>query len=315
MSKPITDIEVTNEVLRLQQKSESIGQNFTDYLSGIINMKEVNYWDYVNLDILLDLQRPKTHFPDEMIFLTYHQICELYFKLVLWELEQMTDLKLADQEVFVEKLQRVIRIYENLIYSFDIILKGLDQAQFAGFRLSLFPASAFQSVQYRLIDIYSTDLHNLINAGDRDASLTDKKMASVYRKIYWKQNGAVKGDDKGSISFQKKYSTLLLQKAKELKDRNLNQVFLRNFSKSGDADLIITHLREFDMIANIKWPMAHFRGAARHLQQKAVYSGKGTSGTTWKKYLPPSSQKKIFFPDIWTEEERKNWGLSFITHK
>ena len=39
------------------------------------------YWDYINLDTLLSLQHPVTPFPDEQIFIIYHQTTELYFKL------------------------------------------------------------------------------------------------------------------------------------------------------------------------------------------------------------------------------------------
>ena len=37
-----------------------------------------------------------------------------------------------------------------------------------------------------------------------------------------------------------------------------------------------------------------------------------TGGTNWEKYLPPRFQKIIFFPELWTEKERKNWGKSWV---
>ena len=51
----------------------------------------MSYWDYIHLDTLLTLQTPKTDFPDENIFIIYHQITELYFKLIINELEQISN--------------------------------------------------------------------------------------------------------------------------------------------------------------------------------------------------------------------------------
>src|SRR5438045_8442151 len=52
--------------------------------------KGTTYWDYIEVDTLLSLQKTKTNFPDEVIFITYHQIHELYFKLIIQELEKIT---------------------------------------------------------------------------------------------------------------------------------------------------------------------------------------------------------------------------------
>jgi tryptophan 2,3-dioxygenase len=50
-------------------------------LDGLLYADFLTYWDYIHLDTLLSLQSPKTPFPDEEIFIIYHQITELYFKL------------------------------------------------------------------------------------------------------------------------------------------------------------------------------------------------------------------------------------------
>ena len=80
----------TNKKIKaLQEKYSLIGQNMEDYLDGLLFSNPLNYWDYTSLDTLLSLQRPKTDFPDEVVFIIYHQITELYFKLVLHEIEQI----------------------------------------------------------------------------------------------------------------------------------------------------------------------------------------------------------------------------------
>ena len=77
------------QIEKLKQKYASMGQDIHAYLDGLLLANYLTYWDYVHLDTLLTLQHPKTDFPDEEIFIVYHQITELYFKLSLNEFEQI----------------------------------------------------------------------------------------------------------------------------------------------------------------------------------------------------------------------------------
>src|SRR5882757_9380401 len=82
--------EIEDRLKRLQEKYEAMGQDMASYLDGLLYADFLTYWDYIHLDTLLSLQSPKTPFPDEEIFIMYHQITELYFKLVLHECKQIT---------------------------------------------------------------------------------------------------------------------------------------------------------------------------------------------------------------------------------
>ena len=73
---------------QLQDKYAAMGQDLTSYLDGLLHADFPTYWDYINLDTLLSLQQPVPPFPDEQIFVIYHQITELYFKLSLLEIER-----------------------------------------------------------------------------------------------------------------------------------------------------------------------------------------------------------------------------------
>ena len=77
--------EIQQRLALLQQKYEAMGQDMASYLDGLLYADFLTYWDYINLDTLLSLQNPKTPFPDEEIFIIYHQITVLYFKLALNE--------------------------------------------------------------------------------------------------------------------------------------------------------------------------------------------------------------------------------------
>jgi len=83
---PSFDENILKKVEALQEKYAAMGQDLNAYLDGLLHADYLTYWDYINLDTLLSLQHPITPFPDESIFIIYHQITELYFKLALHEL-------------------------------------------------------------------------------------------------------------------------------------------------------------------------------------------------------------------------------------
>ena len=77
--------ELKEKLSQLNEKYAALGEDFNAYLEGLLHADVTTYWDYIQLDTLLSLQKPKTSFPDEVVFIMYHQITELYFKLELRE--------------------------------------------------------------------------------------------------------------------------------------------------------------------------------------------------------------------------------------
>ena len=84
-----SDEQLAATIQILKAKFEADGQDLNSYLQGLGHNQYLNYWDYIHLDTLLTLQKPKTDFPDEFIFVVYHQIAELYFKLILFDINQI----------------------------------------------------------------------------------------------------------------------------------------------------------------------------------------------------------------------------------
>src|SRR5690554_7787752 len=83
-------MEIDKELTgKLHDKFEAIGQDLNVHLQGLLYSKPMNYWDYIQTDALLDLQTQRTVLPDEMVFIMYHQINELLFKMILWEIDQV----------------------------------------------------------------------------------------------------------------------------------------------------------------------------------------------------------------------------------
>lgn len=172
----------TQELLqKLQEKFGQENQKLDDYLEGLLYNNYEPYWRYVAVDTLLSLQQPKTDIPDEVIFIGYHQITELYFKLIIHELEQMSVGSLSDEH-WKDKLTRVVRYFKNLIDSFDIMIDGMEMKQFLEFRMSLLPASGFQSAQFRMIEMACTDMFYL--AAESQEKTAKLKMFRAATKIY-----------------------------------------------------------------------------------------------------------------------------------
>ena len=78
-----------DQLEKLEEKFSDINQNTETHLEGLLWSKPINYWDYIQTDALLNLQIQRTTLPDEMVFIMYHQVNELLFKMILWEIDQV----------------------------------------------------------------------------------------------------------------------------------------------------------------------------------------------------------------------------------
>jgi tryptophan 2,3-dioxygenase len=306
----------------LQDKYAAMGQDLTSYLDGLLHADFPTYWDYIKLDTLLSLQQPVTPFPDEQIFVMYHQITELYFKLSLLEIEQIHAETDIDAATFLERVNRVNRYFENLVRSFDIMVDGLDHGQFLKFRMSLLPSSGFQSVQYRLIEIACTSLDRLVHRELREQHVHHgfDELDGLFDVLYWRRGASELASGEPTLTlkqFEKKYREEIVHFAEDRYYTNLRRKWLSLDEKDRSEELKQA-LRTLDELANVHWPLSHYRSAVRHLQKNPVDIA-ATGGTNWQQYLPPRFQTLIFFPELWTEEEQADWGKSWvmthITHK
>ena len=126
--------------------------------------KDQYYRDYLQLDTILNAQHMVSSEPgnveahDEMLFIITHQAYELWFKQVLFEVEAIIGIfsqaNVAEKDVALANhyLNRINRIMPVLISQFDII-ETMTPSAFTDFRSYLNPASGFQSLQFRLLEI------------------------------------------------------------------------------------------------------------------------------------------------------------------
>jgi tryptophan 2,3-dioxygenase len=305
--------EIEERLARLQEKYEAMGQDMVSYLDGLLHADFLTYWDYIHLDTLLSLQSPKTPFPDEEIFIMYHQITELYFKLALHECKQITTADPLTAEFFTARLKRINRYFEALTNSFEIMVDGMEKGQFLQFRMSLLPASGFQSGQYRMIEIYATDFIRLVISDKRD-ELKNAPVEDQFEYLYWKYGATELSTGKKTLTlkqFEKKYASAFIELGKNSIDSNFNALYRRLKAEGQLIAGIENELRRLDINVNVNWPLAHYKSAVRYLNREPEEI-KATGGTNWQKYLPPRFQKRIFYPELWSDEEKENWGKGWV---
>jgi tryptophan 2,3-dioxygenase len=305
------DPEILALLTKLEAKYQKSGQDLKAYLEGLLHADYLNYWDYVEVDTLLSLQKPRTDIKDEMIFIVYHQITELYFKLTLHEMKQIAAQKgnMTTTE-FVMRLKRMNAYFRNLTHSFEIMVNGMEKEQFLKFRMSLLPASGFQSAQYRIVEICSTDFYNLVDKEHRNHIKATDDLDAQYEYIYWKAGATELATGKKTLTltqFEDEYSERFKRYAREYKDCNLWAVYSAMSETDRANKELIGELRSFDEHVNIHWPLVHYKSAARYLQRNPEDIA-ATGGTNWQKYLPPRFQRRIFYPTLWSAEEIENWG-------
>ena len=132
-------------------------------MSKDIQYTSIHYNDYLEIDTILSAQRLRSEIAgdpahDEMLFIITHQVYELWFKQLIHELKSIMDM--FDDEMVnernigtaVNRLDHISRIFRLLIEQIRI-LESMTPLDFLDFRKYLFPASGFQSFQFRTLEV------------------------------------------------------------------------------------------------------------------------------------------------------------------
>ncbi len=292
---------------KISEKYEALGENPETYLKGLYHAKPITYWDYIQVDTLLSLQKPRTNFKDEEIFVMYHQVTELFLKLMLHEIKQVVEEPILTTEYLLTKLTRLIRYTQMLTNSFDIMKDGMDYDDYNTFRATLAPASGFQSAQFRFIEIYCTPIVNLINQAGKERLTANPNLDELFEHIYWKDAGLNRKTGKKTLTlqlFEEKYLDEFKTLAIKLKGKTIAE---RISEVENPTEELKEKLREFDYHYNVVWPMVHL-GTAKHYLDSKNENQQATGGSEWKKYLHPQFQQRKFFPELWDENEKQTWG-------
>lgn len=306
--------EIRSRLEQLQEKYAAMGQDMVSYLDGLLYSNSLTYWDYVHLDTLLSLQNPRTDFPDEKIFIIYHQITELYFRLIRNELEQLQNGRQKDEKAWFRHVGRSVNYFRNLTQSFDVMVDGMDPQQFLKFRMSLLPASGFQSVQFRIIELMSAPLSNFIQDEAREKVNESSDPTEQYDHIYWKYGNIELKSGRKTLTlrmFEDRYDEDLREHAQEMMHKNLYTLYTQLPDSIRENPELKELLRQYDLFANVFWRLSHYKSAVRYLQRDPDVIA-ATGGTNWQRFLPPRFQRIIYFPSLWSEEEVAEWGKAWV---
>lgn len=291
----------------INEKYKKLGENPQTYYAGLLQTKPITYWDYIQVDTLLTLQKTRTDFKDEKIFVMYHQVTELTLKMMIHEIQQLSEGENLSEEIWMNKLDRLKRYTRMLITSFDIMKDGMSYDDYNIFRSALTPASGFQSAQFRILELYTTRLQNLINSKGRERLPENPDMEDYFDNIYWKDAGLNRETKESSLTlrlFVEKYENDFKRLAREVQGKTLEE---RVEQMDNPSEELLDKLKQFDHFYNVAWPIVHLDTAQHFLDSKGETKA-ATGGSEWKKYLHPKYQQRKFFPNLWSAEELEKWG-------
>ncbi|MCT9928884.1 tryptophan 2,3-dioxygenase family protein [Planotetraspora sp. A-T 1434] len=240
----------------------------------------LSYGEYLRLTELLDQQAPQSGASDELLFITIHQVYELWFKLLLHELEQARDAMMEGALWRARQLFRRVHAVERVLVEQVQVLETMTPQDFLEFRSVLAPASGFQSVQFRELEFLSGAKDPSYLERLRDAS--DGELARLRRRL-------------AEPTLWDAYLTALSQRGLAVSDEEIMDSLLavaRNRGSHDDlwelAEGLVTHDETTAL-----WRMRHVQMVERQIGTKS-----GTGGSSGAPYLRGRTRMH-FFPLLW----------------
>lgn len=252
------------------------------------------YGDYLHLEKLLGTQKLKSANPlkkdkgqhDEMLFIIVHQVYELWFKQIIHELNLVLDIfnknYVEDKELalVVSKLERVVKI-QGPFEDYIKILESMTPMDFLEFRDLLVPASGFQSVQFRQIEIilglpthkrFSVDRHYFLgrlNAKDKKFLLKVEGQKSLLQHVedWLERIPFTQGQGGDFWSKYKKAIGELLKREKEIIE---SAKHLRPEQKKSQIKNLNLTKKNFNLLFDPKLYKNEIKEGRKRFSQKAI---------------------------------------------
>jgi tryptophan 2,3-dioxygenase len=243
----------------------------------------LTYGSYLRVPDLLDQQRllsdPAAH--DELLFITVHQVYELWFKLLLFELGSARDGMLAGETYAPRHALRRTHSVQRVLIEQIAVLETMTPQDFLAFRNVLAPASGFQSVQFRELEFLAgaKDPAYL----DRLRGMSDDETGRLRRRL-------------DEPSLWDGFCALLANRGLPAGDpderRESMLLVARDRDKYGDVWDLAESLLDFDQLS-AQWRSRHVDMVERQIGVKS-----GTGGSSGAPYLR-SRLALRYFPELW----------------
>ena len=258
-------------------------------------MPDLDYKSYLKLDELVNLQRPLAEPPshDETLFIIVHQVFELWFKLVLHEIDTIFEMLDKDDVIESERLIRRLTSVIRLFIPKLSVLETMMPSDFIQFRDRLRPASGFQSVQFREIEFA--------------CGLKDRKYLGIFKND---PSAAARMEKRfAEPSFWDHFAALLGRRGYNAgSEESQRQAIVSIYKRDRDHALrvLCEAMIEYDEMFSL-WREHHIRMAQRMIGSKAgtgrqlvesTYGKVSPMGSIGVEYLAQTLMKK-FFPVLW----------------
>ncbi|TYB58398.1 tryptophan 2,3-dioxygenase [Nonomuraea sp. PA05] len=240
----------------------------------------LSYGGYLCLPELLAQQQPQSQAPDELLFITIHQVYELWFKLLLHELESAREAMFAGELWKARHLFKRVHAVERVLIEQVEVLETMTPQDFMEFRAKLAPASGFQSVQFRELEFLSGLRDERYLGSFRHAS--EEELARLRRRL-------------AEPTLWDAYLTALSRRGLPISDDEIMASLLavaRNRGSYDDLWQLAEDLLTHDETAAL-WRMRHVQMVERQIGTKS-----GTGGSTGAPYLRGRTRLH-YFPLLW----------------
>ena len=253
-----------------------------------------SYADYLQLDKLLDAQKPNSFEHDEMLFIIVHQASEVWMRLFLHELETVFEFVRRDNlDPSFKRLSRISQVQDQLLAVWGI-LSTMTPYDYSAFRNQLGRSSGFQSPQYRQLEFLLGNKNaDMVVVHKRDPkSYETLKRALVGPSLYdevlrlLSRRGYGVPEDYLSRDFSLPYVA-----SKQVAGAWLG--VYHNAEKDWDLYELAERLVDLDHKFQL-WRLHHLKTVERVIGYKS-----GTGGTAGVSYLAKALELK-FFPELWT---------------
>jgi tryptophan 2,3-dioxygenase len=257
----------------------------------------LTYASYLKIDELLSLQQPRSDGPehDEMLFIVIHQVYELWFKQVLWELDHAVDLLEADnQPTCGHTLDRVLRILKVMVAQMDV-LETMTPLEFGSFRARLDSASGFQSAQFReleaLLGTANPDVVEHFPDGSPARERLTARLAAPTLWLAFCSHVARRGFDVPERCLTHEPGRLTAP------DEELQPILLDVYRNDASTAGLCERLVDLDEGLQ-EWRYRHVKMVERTIGTKP-----GTGGSLGTAYLQTTLGRPVF-PDLWAIRSR-----------
>lgn len=242
----------------------------------------LTYGSYLKINDLLKLQHPlaspAAH--DEMLFIVIHQVYELWFKLVIFEADSL--IKNLEKDRFLQcfhSLERICEVFRVLIQQLDV-LETMTPVEFNRFRSKLNPASGFQSLQFRELELLSgaalSDYHKFLDIEPEWKSTLDTRGEKPSLRTAF-------------VGALKRHQKLQGDTFEEVVDA-VRTIYEE--SEKSEFQTLCEFLIRYDELISL-WRFRHVQMVERMIGMKH-----GTGGSLGVPYLQGTLRKR-FFPELW----------------